>query len=240
MKLKKITSLALAGVMAVSMLAGCSNNGGSNNDDNNDDVVVTPSTTAVVNAVNNGQSILNDVKITFTANADLETAMQKAIDVYGSDATATNVENAVKNMTGLESKAPNATWTTYNKTVLNGSFLSDKVIYATDYASPNNEPGKEGGTVYTLFGVEEYTGNSAITEEAVLNTIAAAADEAIKDLDLSSDRGSDGKLTVTVNKKYYGYSYDGSIAMVAVEQANGTTDYFVAYVVNQTITEKTL
>ena len=33
MKLKKIASLALAGIMAVSMLAGCSNNGGSNNGD---------------------------------------------------------------------------------------------------------------------------------------------------------------------------------------------------------------
>ena len=52
MKLKKIASLAMAGVMAVSMLAGCS---GTNVDDDND-VVVTPSASSIVTAVNNGQS----------------------------------------------------------------------------------------------------------------------------------------------------------------------------------------
>ena len=40
MKLKKIASLMLAGVMAVSMLAGCSGNG-SNNNNNNDETVIS-------------------------------------------------------------------------------------------------------------------------------------------------------------------------------------------------------
>ena len=73
MKLKKIASLALAGIMAVSMLAGCSNgennNGGNSGDDN---TVITPSTTPVVDAVNKGQDVTNDVKITFTADSKLK------------------------------------------------------------------------------------------------------------------------------------------------------------------------
>ena len=51
MKLKKIASLALAGVMAVSMLAGCEGGKGNNNNnpDNGQPVITT---TPVVDAVN--------------------------------------------------------------------------------------------------------------------------------------------------------------------------------------------
>ena len=41
-------------------------------------------------------------------------------------------------------------------------------------------------------------------------------------------------------QKYYSYDYDGSISMVSVTNLDGTTSYYVAYVVNQTVTEKTL
>ena len=70
MKLKKIASLAMAGVMAVSMLAGCS---GTNVDDDND-VVVTPSASSIVTAVNNGQSAANAVKVEFTSDSELDAA----------------------------------------------------------------------------------------------------------------------------------------------------------------------
>ena len=50
MKLKKIASLALAGIMAVSMLAGCSNGSNSGNNENNDGNV-TPVTSKIVDAV---------------------------------------------------------------------------------------------------------------------------------------------------------------------------------------------
>ena len=41
MKLKKIASLMLAGVMAVSMLAGCSNKGGASSEGQNDEPTVS-------------------------------------------------------------------------------------------------------------------------------------------------------------------------------------------------------
>ena len=52
MKLKKIASLMLAGVMAVSMLAGCNtaSNGGNNNDDGQNQT--TPTNSKVVDYAN--------------------------------------------------------------------------------------------------------------------------------------------------------------------------------------------
>ena len=82
MKLKKIASLALAGVMAVSMLAGCE--GGKGNDNNNPDngqPVIT--TTPVVDAVNKGQKSTNAVKIKFTKNDSLDAALAKALGFTG-------------------------------------------------------------------------------------------------------------------------------------------------------------
>ena len=83
MKLKKIASLALAGVMAVSMLAGCSTTSNEPQDP------TTPPTTTPVSgksAVFEAQlSDLADVKITMSDSADLQAAL---------DAAAQNVSSA--------------------------------------------------------------------------------------------------------------------------------------------------
>ena len=77
MKLKKIASLALAGIMAVSMLAGCSGSSSSNSTEEPD---VTPVVTDVVaganNVINNyAKSVLG---ISYTENADLAKALEAA------------------------------------------------------------------------------------------------------------------------------------------------------------------
>ena len=61
MKLNKVLALALSGVMAVSMLAGCSTDG---KDDGNTEV--TPPTSNAVSVMNDAQSLVK-----FEANADL-------------------------------------------------------------------------------------------------------------------------------------------------------------------------
>lgn len=61
MKLKKILALALSGILAVSMLAGC----GTANTGLNDNV--TPATSMVVGSVN---SKLKDLKVKFAADSD--------------------------------------------------------------------------------------------------------------------------------------------------------------------------
>ena len=228
MKLKKIASLALAGIMAVSMLAGCSNNGNNNGNSNGDDnTVITPSTTPVVDAVNKGQDVTNDVKITFTADSKLDAALQKAVSVYGTDSTTTELANAIYHMTGLESVSAEKDKVKAAYRDANG-FCNGQLKY-----SDGDVYEKLNGKVYTIFNVEEITSANALSEEAALNIVAEKADSLIAQLAKTSKE-------VKTGEKYYSYSYDGNISMVSVTAIDGTTNYYVAYVVNQTVTEKTL
>ena len=246
MKLKKIASLMLAGVMAVSVLTACGSNGNTGNGNNgNENPDPTPATTSVVDAVNKGQSAANAVKIDFTVNSELDNALAKAVSVYGNDADEdivgiTNtgdviveleVARAITRMTGLESVSANPAnpgYFTAGWVDADTGFLTGEVIRAQAIAHDKDAKGK----VYTLFVVNQF---SAWTEEAALNRVAEVADDMIAGLDAHSD--VDG---LKAGDKYYTYGYDGNISMVSVKNLNGTTDYYVAYVVNQTVTESTL
>ena len=100
MKLKKFAAMMLAGVMAVSMLAGCSGKGGNNGGE----VVVEPSSSSIVAAFNNGQDEDNDVKVTFTADSGLENTLKKAVTLAGSVISSNvdkdDVETAIELLTG--------------------------------------------------------------------------------------------------------------------------------------------
>lgn len=241
MKLKKIASLMLAGVMAVSMLTACGSNGNTGNGNNgNENPDPTPATTSVVDAVNKGQSATNAVKIDFTVNSELDNALAKAVSVYGNDADEnltfnnnrptfiSEVAGAITRMTGLESVSANPDYITDGWVDDDTGFLTDEVIRTQAIA--NNKDAK--GKVYTLFVVNQFP---AWTEEAALNMVAEAADEMIAELDAHSNVD-----TLKAGDKYYTYGYDGNISMVSVKNLDGTTDYYVAYVVNQTVTESTL
>ncbi len=78
MKLNKVLALALSGVMAVSMLAGCSGNSGNGGQNGEGDVIVTPSTGAAA-ILNNEQD-----KVEFT-NVSSSELQQAATDLLASD-----------------------------------------------------------------------------------------------------------------------------------------------------------
>ena len=80
MKLKKIASLVLAGVMAVSMLAGCAGKTGTT-DDNGNTVVTTGSSAA--SFFNDEQNETNKVEVAFSYSASLESALTKAVKSLG-------------------------------------------------------------------------------------------------------------------------------------------------------------
>ncbi len=81
MKLKKIASLMLAGVMAVSMLAGCSNNGGNNNGSSSSE----PTTTVgAADAMNAAQDI---IEFKDGTSSKLASAVEKAVYSQLKDAT---------------------------------------------------------------------------------------------------------------------------------------------------------
>ena len=92
MKLKKIASLMLAGVMAVSMLAGCataSNNGDDGEGEGEGQV-----------STSNSSSILHDAMVgnarkmtTPTASSALDTALKNAVDTYFQNTEYINIIN---------------------------------------------------------------------------------------------------------------------------------------------------
>ena len=92
MKLKKIASLALAGIMAVSMFAGCAETNA------NSTPTPTPTPTPVSGASNVFAAELNNlasVKITMADDANLQTALNAAAGNIGS-ATIIDFTNAVR------------------------------------------------------------------------------------------------------------------------------------------------
>ena len=87
MKLKKIASLALAGIMAVSMLAGCSTTG---NDDNL--VPEVPASTTVVDYATDALDNL-DGKLTFAESTWLDGKLGE-IATNTSNFSATDIKNS--------------------------------------------------------------------------------------------------------------------------------------------------
>ena len=189
MKLKKIASLALAGVMAISMLAGCS---GKTENNENGSVVVTPGSSSIATAFNNGQDADNKVKVTFSASSALETKVAKAVKQVGEDAEWNDIQTALKKLTGKESENL-ATKATPNSDLANG--MTKTAWYGEDYESKdywteadavnaaardmdeevaelaqNTKEGKQDGDKYYEFS---YTGEVAmvVTEQVAGTTV---------------------------------------------------------------------
>ena len=80
MKLKKIASLMLAGVMAVSMLAGC--NTASDPETEEPDVPAVPSTSDAATILHDAMNGKAREMTSPVANSDLDAALKNAVDVY--------------------------------------------------------------------------------------------------------------------------------------------------------------
>ena len=99
MKLNKVLALALSGVMAVSMLAGCSNNSGNGGQNGGEQPPVDDTTIA---SVLNDEQADNDVKVNFTYSSSLETALQKTLEVVGNTAKTDTVDGYLANVLGVD------------------------------------------------------------------------------------------------------------------------------------------
>ena len=131
MKLKKIASLALAGVMVVSMLAGCS---GKSTDDNNggDPIVNTGVAGKVIDALDEDTS----KKVEFTVSSSLEDAAEKYAEYLG--ARAFNNNAIEKNISQFEKFAD-----------------LDEVLYDGDFDDNENAQTSLYGGVLTNYGLDE-------------------------------------------------------------------------------------
>ena len=224
MKLKKIASLMLAGVMAVSMLAGCNSAPVDDNTDDNNGNVVTP--TSIVTAVNDGQSATNRVKIDFTADAALDSALTKAVKSIGDrwDSTGLNVE--LVRLTGND-------------------LIDNQMFYTGDTntnfgttVNPNNDPWKNiDGTV--IEGMAAMPLMNVMSDKAAAEKAAAKIiNEVVAELDDTTYvEGTNGTVA---GEKYCDFSYTGTVSMVSSVENDGTVNYYFAFVITQTTAVKTL
>ena len=218
MKLKKIASLMLAGIMAVSMLAGCGE--GTTDPGNPDDPTVVPET-GIVAAVNNGQDAANDVKINFTSSSSLDALLSNAVKAFGENSNNGNLTNRIAALTGMSTDVAalqKYTGMTANDVAYNGN----KVVDNAD------------GVV--VEAVSAFTITGAFNEDVAMKQAAETIDALIAGMKATSYE----KGTTIGGQDYCDYSYTGNVSMVSVEKADGTTIYCFAYTVAQTTHVKTL
>ena len=212
MKLNKIAALAMAGVMAVSMLAGCSGKGNGNGNGGDGTVVVDP-TSSVVDTVNNNQSVLNKVKITFAADSDLDDALEALVKRNGNNAfTGSNID-----LTDLEK--------------LIGVEAGDDGDLMTKWSDPDYRPHLKKGDVVinTVVKAEPIV---AMNDEAAEKMLAKEISDYIAGRNLT-DTTYD-KDETTVKELYYDFDYEGTVSLVSFEGVGGVTYYVGAWTITQT------
>ena len=214
MKLKKIASLMLAGVMAVSMLAGCSN-GNDDGGSTGGNTIVTPSTSSIVTALNNGQDADNKVKVTFSDDATLNSALKKAVE-YAGDHVGDNTTGAILDYTiDLMGMVP------------------DQALATKDW----EDAFLKNGQKRTVIGIVSASSTAYWTENDFVNAVARDMNEAIADFDADNKNAGSND---TVGQKYFTFSYTGTASMVTSKQESGSTRYYIVYTITQTASEQTV
>ena len=217
MKLKKIVSLALAGIMAVSMLTACGDKGSSSSSSE------VPETNDLVSKVI--AELDEDVakKVTFTADSSLQKTLNDMVTYYGydsnmSDLTATNL----------------AKFDTDLKTA---------VLPALDNA---NQPVSKDDDVQTTTAVVKVTSSDS-NLTYVAKKLADAIEQAevvsggrLYQLPVKGDNVKSSS-TATAADCYYTFKYTGNMAVQAVDDSvAGVTCYVLAFTITRTPTKADL
>ena len=217
MKLKKIASLMLAGVMAVSMLAGCSN-GTKPDDDKKDPTVNTGMAGNVIAALDEDTT----KNVEFTADSNLETVLNKAVQNAG--------YNGMKKIDADDLNA-----------------IDSDISENTQLTNVNNDKNgvKDNDSKESKATFVAYVAGNGMNETAVAKALAAKVDAYKIGKVLSADvewsklpeyskdyKDSDGETF------WYDFAYAANIAVVELSDAvNGQTSYVVAVTVTRTPTQ---
>ena len=216
MKLKKIASLMLAGIMAVSMLAGCKT--GTTTDDGNTDV--KPVASDAVAIMNDAQSAVK-----FDNDADFDAALAAA----AKKATHKNVKGATYEITPVEDDP------VYKE--LKKKLDVDANLVAKDndiFFNALPESADKGGRSKMLTGLWKVEANG-LTEKAALEQVAAEMKGKINDVD---EKYPDTVTLTGDNAGTYEATYTGTVSIVTVntsDSGESETAYYIAVSVTQTL-----
>ena len=221
MKLKKIASLMLAGIMAVSMLAGCGE-GKKDDSSSSSSTPVNPATTSVAKFANNELSGDDKGIFEFGESNDFDVIVE-AVATDKDKFSTSDIENAWKN----RNASSNATL----KSAVEGKIKADYNVmsqFSGMNAVANNNLDYAVASVYTVSG-----GLDAETAiKAVMNTFNNDAQyTGIKDANYP------GEITVGGVKYRCDYNAEiGAIRVVSEDHSNQSA-WVVAIVVTNSVTK---
>ena len=250
MKLKKIASLALAGVMAVSMLAGC--NSVSNNPQ------PTPPNSGVGNTVTGGKSSVfeaalsdrADLKIDMQDSAELSSALEAAAQNVGS-ATIIDFTTAIRsaNTAGGSSARVVATFNQNGNVFLTDPFGTQTLVVAPDLGvvatrmdastitnsfntlipTYNTNEDDDSETVTMLFAVD-----GAVCDDAAVERVAEVLDSRIRALQIDNDTVGNNGANDDLTSLHYDYTGSASITTRTLADAHGISMHIVAVQITRT------
>ena len=222
MKLKKIASLMLAGIMAVSMLTACGDGSKAPVDDGTETPDVDVSTSASADTF--VAALSNDARnnVTAVANADLDAALEDAVEIYFNDWVAADYGRFFGVPGFTHGNAADARYSQIGKAVAKAMGNAEDRIQDVD--------GDKDATV----AVETYAVNGTVSDQAILENLAAKMDESIRNLAASYDNDGDDPFgytdsvtecdyevstsIVTATGKYMGVDVTVKFVSVAVER----------------------
>lgn len=216
MKLKKFAAMMLAGVMAVSMLAGCADGG--KKEDDTKEPVISGLTGKVVAALDEDTT----KAVTFTSSSNLDNVIAKYFQVNGT--------NSVSKLsaTGLNAIDDE---------------ISDEADF-TEYknASNKNSAEKAGKEAKVTVVINSKTVTAGASEDYAVKQIAKAIDDAVENLNLAEDTvifdvdiDDDGKN----EQLWYDYTYAGNLSVTEVEDVKtGVVNYVAVFTVTRTAAQQ--
>ena len=212
MKLKKIASLALAGIMAVSMLAGCSTTGDTGD---NDDTVVVP-VTGVVEYANDALDKLED-DLSFAGNSWLDSKLNDLATSVG-NLPADAIEDAYDDNTAAA--APYADL--QNK--LKSALTEDGKIVVTNSKVFKEDPTSTNSRTWA----DVYLVSGRMDQESAIKAVIAKVEDTLN---------TNNKVVadVIIDKTTYSCEYAGEISALKVtnKSLTGESAWVVAVVVEQ-------
>ena len=230
MKLKKIASLMLAGIMAVSMLTACGNTVSEKPEDPTDEPTVTPSSSNAQIVVDNMSKNAQN-KVSAVANSDLTAALQSAVEDYFSNADVVKYGSWFEIVDTEYGWGPNDA----RNTDIGEALVSNLGAYDNEIANLDNiGPKTDSFTVVEVYGV-----NGSVPDKDLLEQIGHKIDSEIVALDTEDDRQDNNQENV---KQYIDYDYEVSASIVTADgRVWGIEDTvkFVAVAVTRTGTVET-
>lgn len=217
MKLKKFAALALAGMMAVSMLAACSDKTTTGEEEDNQIVA----TSDAVTYANDALSASMKEHATFKANPTLD-GWVKDIATNTDNLNADQIKTAYNTYTSVNFDNTNVGQGNL-RTKLKEKLMDSNVIYVADRDNgfenvPADEKTQSSSWVYVLSGV--------LDEKSA---VQMAVNEVVKGVEFPS--------SINNNKYTCEYSPEISALRVTNESLTGESAWVVAIVVTQTVTE---